>query len=392
MFSKRTYEEIVNFLIERLSVETDITLTTPGGVARTMMEIISKELATNFNIFDYNFSQAFVSTAGGTALDKFGTLFGLTRKSVDPSVNAESKVVYFYLNDEGVNHDKGVPNFTAEEDIVIPEGTYVSTDIISSNGNPVLWKTVGETRIQQGFYIGYATISPVNNASITISPGSLVNHSLNTESFPNIYVYNKGNIVSTPEVESDENYRFRIINGLRLLASGNQIALRIAALGVVGVRDIQIEPLYYGIGTVRVLVVPEKPGTGDAALAISTVSEVLSSVKSVGDILFVKAPEAIKIDINATLTLDSRFITQYNQNVIINNASNAIRRYINSLNVGENLTVSGIVGAAVKSSNFITDCTILSGSGILVDDIPHDLSTITAGSEEQLYAGNILVN
>ena len=392
MFSKRTYQDIVSFLIERLSIETDITLTTPGGVARTLMEVVSKELATDFNIFDYNFSQAFVSTASGAALDNFGRLFGLTRKSVDPSINAEAKLIYFYLNDVGENHDKGVPNIAADQNIVIPAGTYVSTEEIASINNPIIWKTVNQTTITTGSYLAYANIEPVNGGDIAVTPGKMKNHSLPSENFPNLYVYNKGNIVSRPEVESDENYRYRILNGLRLLASGNAIALRIASLGVPGVRDVYINPLYYGVGTCRVLVVPEKPNTPAADAALATVSSTLSSVKSVGDILFIKTPSPVKIDINAQLTLDTSAITQYNRSVIVQNANDAIRRHINKKAVGESLTISSIIGAATSVSSFITDCTILSGNGIIVDDVPHELSTITAGKEEQLYAGNILVS
>lgn len=391
MFSKRTYDEIVNFLIERLSIETDITLTTPGGVARTVMEVISKELSTDFNVFDYNFSQSVVSTAGGTALNNFGRLFGLTRKSVDPSINAEAKLVYFYLNDEGTQHDAGVPNIAAAQKVIIPAGTFVSTDHISSINNPILWKTVGATTIEEGSYLAYAGVEPVNGGDMTVSVGKIKNHSLLDE-MPTLYVYNKGNLVSRPEVESDENYRFRILNGLRLLASGNAIALRIASLSVVGVRDVFINPLYYGIGTCRVLVVPEKPNTDSAESALATVSAALQESKSVGDILFVKTPDTVKVDINAELTIDTQFITQYNRNVIVQNAINSVRRYINSLNVGESLTVSSIIGAAMRTSTFITDCTILSGRGILVDDMPHDLSPITTGEEEQIYAGNIIIN
>ena len=391
MFAKRSYEDILNFLLKKLTEETDISLTTPGGVARTLMEISSKELATNFNIFDYNFMQGFVSTASGSALDKFGLLFGLTRKSVDPSINAEAKVVYFYLNDSGPEHEKGAPNLAAAVTITIPANTYISTNELSSIDNPIVWRTRETVTIAPGYYLGYATVEPVNGGDITVGPGGMINHSLDVALFPNIYVYNKNSLVSRPEYESDDNYRYRIINGLRYLAAGNAIAYRIALLSIPGVRDVRITPLKYGIGTIEVLVVPEKPGTDDAINALSLAISAVDSIKSVGDIPFVKLTTEIKVDINAVLTLDRSKVTNYNTTMIFNNAANEIRKHINSLGVGENLTVSSIVGVAIGASPLITDCTILSSGGIIVDGVAHDLSPITAGDVEQIYAGTITV-
>ena len=391
MFYRRTYNDIVRSVVKRLEEETDITVTTPGGVARMLIEVIAKEISTDFNIFDYQFAQLFVSSASGDNLDRFGSLFGITRVDVPPEINSTEGVVYFYLNNEGIDHSSGVPNITYGSDITFPEGTLLSTNELSTEYNPVVWETTEEIVISAGDYMAYASIRPLYGRDITVGEGELLNHNFNDSELTDdvrVYIYNKTDLVGITTYETDNNYRYRIIHSIKRLASGNRLAIRLASLGVNGVRDVRIMPLSRGIGTFEVIIITEEPGSSAASSAVTAVIAAVDAVKSVGDIAYIETPTERKVDINAKLVLDDGLTTK-SISVVTIQVETKIKNYINSLTMGQKLSITGLIGTAIETSPAVSDFIIYSSGGIEVDDIVKPIRNIEVGEREILYAGDV---
>jgi uncharacterized phage protein gp47/JayE len=76
---KRTYEEIVAELLERLQTGGVITDVNPGSVARTLVEAFSLEMALAYARLAYIYEAGFLETATAEALDSVVALLGIRR-------------------------------------------------------------------------------------------------------------------------------------------------------------------------------------------------------------------------------------------------------------------------------------------------------------------------
>ncbi len=211
--------------------ETSISLVSPGSIARTFYQILAEEFGYNYRIMDVNLSSRFISTAGGEALDLLGTLFGVTRTRTSGSISSNDGRIYFYLN-SNPSHSPGTSDsYNTGESIVIPKGTYISTMPSSSIGlNPITWRVTENAYINNGEHMVYVSVEPVSSQSSTIATGTMVNHDV--LGYSNLYVYNRMDLEVDFTTESDTNYRYRIVNSINQKATGNAIAIRLAALGV----------------------------------------------------------------------------------------------------------------------------------------------------------------
>ena len=356
MFVKRDADKILSSMLERVKSETNISVTTPGSVARTLFEIIADELALDYNYFDTNMQQLFLSSASGEALDKIGTLFGVTRTSTTTSVSSNSGSVYFYLN-SSADHVPGTADMTASSPVSIPTGTLVSTQSISIGYNPVVWKVSATGTIPTGAYLAYVSVEPVNSIQKTVGAGTVLFHNLDATLFPDVYVYNKRDLETDNTTETDSNYRYRISKTIREIGTGNQVALRLAGLSVTGVKDVKVLPLAEGAGTVSVLVVLEKPGTSDGTTAFNQAGTAIRNVASAGDVVFVERPTELPVTITGSILMrtgapSSEVKTAVQQSII---------RYLGTLSIGDPIIYSRLIADAMNVSPDIREFAIDDG-------------------------------
>jgi uncharacterized phage protein gp47/JayE len=376
----RNREQILGAALSRLTRETDVSITTPGGVAQTFFAIIAEELGYDFRIMDANISSLFVSTAGGTALEKLGSIFGVARQVSYSSIDSNRGRIYFYLN-SNPNHELGTSDEDAETDIVIPAGTFVSTQDVGYGQNPITWVTTEECTILTGSHMAFASIKPVTSTLNSVGSGTMLYHNLDTSTFPHVYVYNRMDLEVYDDIESDGNYRFRIVNAINMAAKGNTLALRLAALGTPGVRDCKVVPMANGVGTVKVVVVPDSAGIDDANGYFSSAVTNIVAVASAGDILEIVQPSETRVDIKAVVSgnVTSRELAAIEAN---------ITRYIASLSIGETISSARIINEAITSSPNVKDFAIMDG-GFTFNSEPRVFAKVEASEDEMFYPGTI---
>lgn len=395
MFLNKTPQEVLDVALARLVRDTDITVTSPGGIARTWFELIADEVGNDFAIFDANAMQLFLSTAGGKALDLFGQMFGLTRKTVSGTVLANVSNVLFYLSDQQTNTG-GIASHPAPERITIPAGTSIASAPLGAHQVPTLWKTATPTILESGQYMAYADVTPVQSLGDTTAKGSLIYHDFNaggiaslTGNNPPLYVqvYNREDLEIKTSYESDTNFRYRIRYAIRTLAAGNVYALRLAALAVPGIRDCKVYPLAEGVGTAKVVIVTEQPGTAAGDAAFTTASTAVMDARSVGDVLFVRHPSELPVEVQAALYFRPG-TSAVAKSSISKNVQDAIVRNVNRLGAGEALRINKLTYDAMQVSPDIENVVIIPGVGLIVNSTPQPISDYNVTEEEQLFASS----
>jgi uncharacterized phage protein gp47/JayE len=371
----RTSDQILNSALDRLVRETDVSVTSPGTVARTFFEIISEEMSYNYRIMDANLSQMFVSTAGGDALDRLGTLFDVTRRSVQTSTDGNEGRVYFYLNSDPA-HIPGTSDISATGTIVIPAGTLLSTDNIGNTTNPTTLKTTSSVTLDSGESMVYVSVVPVTSMVNTIGAGSLTRH--NVAGVDNLYVYNRADLELVENAESDENYRYRISTAIHGAAKGNVLALRLAGLGSAGVRNCMVMPMAFGVGTVKVVITMEDPAATSAVADYSNAAMEVMRFASAGDLITCMRPSETLVSIDGYLMgdgIDSK---------IRDAAAASVVRYISSLSMGDALVPNRILHEIMSVSPKIRDFAIMDG-GFALRGTSSVFARTDAKDDEQFY-------
>lgn len=390
MYSEKTARQITDKILARLVEETDITATSPGSVARTLTELIAQELGSAYSFMTSSLQQAFISTAGGGALDRLAAIFNITRKTVTPIVNSQSGALYFYLTKEDEDVIPGTATEVATTNVVIPAGTIIGCDPLRlGSDNPDLFRTTQQVTIPAGSYMVYVEAEPINSVKQTIQVGAAKYHNFTPAEAPvnatneplAIRAYNRAELQVDRFVESDTNLRYRIVNAISGTTGATEAALRLAALGVNGVRDCKVYPKAYGIGTAKVVVVLERPRGDDALSIFQAATTAVQNKSAVGDMISVMRPLESSVD----MTISIVFKNGENDSNLATKATEAARAYINSMSVGDTFSVSRLYGIITSLSPRIVDAKIVDGS-FMVDARPVPVTDYVCSSNQQLFA------
>ena len=119
---RKNYSDIIDSALRQLTQETNITQLSPGAKARALLEIVSRQISEQYQIFDLNLANAFLSTAQGEFLNYIGEIVGVERlQPVTAGTVAESQNVIFYTFAATFGAING------GSDITIPKGTRIWT-------------------------------------------------------------------------------------------------------------------------------------------------------------------------------------------------------------------------------------------------------------------------
>jgi uncharacterized phage protein gp47/JayE len=370
--------EILISILNALEKNAGITAIYPGSIARAFAEAISSEVSDLYEAFRFSLSQMNLSTASGRNLDLIGDLYGIPRKSVS-TITAQERQSYnieFFLSKP----------HTA--DININKDTLVYTDVSEFMIRQYSYKLAEDVIIPAGSLKAYGRVEPNFSDNAFVAPvGSLKRH--NYLSPPSIVVFcnNPKEVYSNLNSESDMNYRRRIIASFKTKPAGTTESVRFAALSVRGVRDVRIREAAYGIGSCDVIIVPE------GATALKPLPEAvltaIAQAKPVGVRFNVRLAEKVNVGVIATITIPSGNST----NVVAGARRQAelfVKRYLNSLTIGEGASLTNIEQQIKMSSDIIRGVTINSftanGSELPLQD--YNLNTIT----KYIAAGNVQIN
>lgn len=335
-FFVKTKEEILQRVLAKIGDTTPITATSPGSVARAIVEAMTTELADFYNILDFNLSVSSIAKASGTTLDLMGSLYSVQRKSLSnlSTLNSELGVFYFYMD---------TPN---SQQFQIPIGTTIFTGTNDLIGSTFVYKTtenvvfpVGRTRV-------FAGIKPAFADSVyAAGENTLVNHDFSPPTGITLRCTNPKAISAQTGYEDDESYRTRIIAAVRTAAGGTSDSCRLAALSIPNVRDVSIRSAPFGLGSFEALVVLEDDTNSGTTMA--SVRDALNKVRPVGVRLFLREPDKIMLDFTANIVV--RQLTNINTDAIAARAQIAVLRYLNTMLVGTPIVYNQLIQAIMDS-------------------------------------------
>jgi len=375
-YLKKNNADILSQALRKISLSSSISATNPGSVARAITEAITTELGDMYDILDYNLNQNILSTATGAALDLFGSLYGVTRKTINDLAIIDKKLGAFIF----------FTQTPAPFDIKIPSGTNVYTDATTYIGRTFSYKTQEETTILMGRKVAYTGLIPNFSDSVfTAAPNSLILHDFASPPGATVFCTNPKTISQLINYEEDDSYRARIIKQIRVNASGTVQAVRFAALSVAGVRDISIGQTPYGMGSFEAIVVPER--NVNTKQVSSQVTAAMESVRPLGTRMFVRLPTTKPVDISVDLIIPMAGNNQITENAI-QRANVGIVRYLNSLMPGEQLVYNRLISTILESTSIIKD--------VIVKRFSINGSELTRRNykpayDEQIIPGDIVV-
>lgn len=91
---KKTFAELMDAAITRLSANTPITNFAPGSIARGLLEVTNSLLGEFYDVLDFNLAMAFVSHAKGYYLDLIGDLLDCKRRDGESDDNYRYRICH----------------------------------------------------------------------------------------------------------------------------------------------------------------------------------------------------------------------------------------------------------------------------------------------------------
>jgi len=340
---------------DRLLTDTEIKNFSPGSIARSLLEIGSSELVSLSEYLDSRFVQSMITTATGEFLDQIGKLFLLDRSSsnyplgevkftIDPaSGKTVSDLKTMIYDDTGVVlEDIVIPALTKIEDT---DGTYeykTTDDIVLTDD--------GVTVSALSVYLGAAANAP--SGVLTVWNNSDLNYVVIRDL---ILVSNPTPITTGADTESDNNFRYRIINAMKGAEKANLTAIRLACLSVPGVSDVLIRNYEYGIGTFGVFVISESPVISNGVL--SAVQTAINETQAAGERGVASAPTYKACSMSINLEFKAATPTGTKDDVTRTVVTNVVN-YINNLSMGTELVFNEIIQRIMETSEDIHDVDI----------------------------------
>lgn len=373
VFYTKSKSEILSQIMNSLSRNAGITNTSPGSIARAFADAVSDQIGDLYTILKYNMDQTMISTASGRNLDLIGELYSVKRKQITETLAADRNIanVIFSI----------AKSYSRE--IIIPKGTLVYNDIATEANLQFPFSLVDDVSIQPGSKRTYGQVVPsFSGQSFTAAIGTLTKTNFIPPPGVVLSVQNVKEIHNRIDYESDENYRRRIIRSVKLYSAGTVEAIRLASLAVKGVRDVRIREASYGIGSCDVIVVPESAAT--APVIDRLVREELIDYRPVGINLVVSMATRIPVGAVVNLVLSSG-VPASSGNAIATQVAYFIKRYLNSLTIGDTLNIEAMRAQAFLASDLISEISFssITVAGVEIPQENYSLSSdrsyMTAG-------------
>lgn len=378
VYGIKNKSDILVNVLNSLQKDAGITAIYPGSIARAFAEAFTSEVSDLYESLKFNISQNNLLTASGKNLDLIGDLYGIQRKSITDysAEDRQSFNIEFFINK------------AHSSDVLIPSGTLVYNDVSNFITKQFSFKLVGDVTIPRGNLKAYGRVEPNFTDNSYVAPvNSLTKHSFFAPAGVILFCNNPKEVYSNVNSESDSNYRRRIVASIKSKAVGTVESVRFAALSVRGVRDVKIREGSYGVGSCDIIVIPENA----SALATLPQNVILatSQVKPVGVRFNIRIAEKINIGLSYTVRIPMG-VTETLAAGIRNQSVLFVKRYLNSLSVGETLSIAELERQIKSSSDYIRGVVITSISADgreipLVDYTPD-------GVKKYIAAGTITVN
>lgn len=378
IYGIKNKSDILVNVLNSLQKNAGITAIYPGSIARAFAEAFTSEISDLYESLRFNVNQSNLLTASGKNLDLIGDLYGIERKSITDysSQDRQSFNIEFFI-------DKA-----HSSDILIPSGVLVYNDVSNFITKQYSFKLVGDVTIPRGNLRAYGRVEPNFTDNSYVAPvNSLTKHNHFSPAGVILFCNNPKEVYSNVNSEADSNYRRRIVASIKSKAVGTVESVRFAALSVRGVKDVRIREGSYGMGSCDIIVVPETSSSlGNLPQNILLAT---SQVKPVGVKFNIRIAEKINIGVSYTIRIPMG-ITETLAAGIRNQSATFVRRYLNSLSIGQSLSINEIERQIKASSDYIRGVVITAidadGRELALTDFTPD------GIKKYISAGNISAN
>lgn len=366
MLLKRTQAEIVAEGMEALLDSGAITDVNPGSITRALLDIMATECGLNYDTLEMNVAMRFLSTAVGYFLDLMGEgLFGVPRITAQTALTTlDDATVKFYTSD-------GSPLASHLVSPLIPGGTSVYTD-----DETYLYTVSHDIPVDSKQSLVYVpTHAAGAGDAYNVAAGALKHHSLNNTT---VKVTNVQGIGNGSNDESNDNYRFRITRSLRSYARANITAVRMAALSVPAIADVNLTSARSGVGTFDVLVMPT--GNRVSSETMRQVAAAIGYTKAAGIISSIRQPQYVSVELVIQVKFNnltpeaSKFDTR--QRVVEN-----VLGYVGEVRMGGVFILNELRERVMSASPNILDMEILC---YIFRNRPQLLRNYTLGADELL--------
>lgn len=347
LFAKSEQEMIADSL-QDLASNTNITRLSAGGIARSLVESMNRRLANAYDTFDLNLARSFVSSAPGQYLELIGTLLAVERESpAAAAVNADTEVIKFYV----ASGTFGTIN--NNNDFTLSRGTIISSEVQNSG---IRYRLTEDVPLLSTASLAWASAEAViPGEESNIGTGSLQYHDfVSYTDYLNetLLVTNVHPIANGKNFESDDNYRYRIVNRVLEAEAANETAIRLAVLSTPGVADVIILRRYRGIGTFGVIIKTSLPTVSQSVLDAVTAN--VEQTMALGDVAYVRKPFETGLAIELTIHYSQRLPDEA-LDLIEESLRTEITSNINSLDIGEAFYVNKLISELFAISDNIAN-------------------------------------
>jgi hypothetical protein len=347
-----TYSDKIERIKKNLQIRTGLSNLVPGSTAFQFIEAVSYEaMQLEYKMEEYT-KRVSLLTSTGEDLDNIGKkVLGITRlNSVAPFTTKSMKALKFYTKG-GVFGDINKDENGNTRDIIIPEGVLITGNI---NGQIIKMRTTKEVTLPKYESEIFIDAEYIQGPTSTIPTSVLKTHNFKnyTQSINNrLLVTNSTPIGSGRESESDENYRYRLVNSSKAIPKTTYQGIYEAATTINGVSNIFIEQASNGGGSFTIYVQGITPITADEI--IDDVRLKVSDTVSPWIVFNIKKPNYIGIALSITV---ETFGAITNPEVIASKIEASISDQVNNF-YGNEFYIEAILKTAISAHQNIVKAT-----------------------------------
>lgn len=239
-FNLNTYSNIYNVMKTNIENRTGINNWNSDSIIRSIVEPIGAELARVNSDMQSVLSSMSLREATGLDLDQLGATRGVDRlNSTRARTEKEDNNFYFYVTSGNFGSlNNGNP-------INIPSGTKITA--AGSAENILVYRTVGNVILNPGDVISYCSVECVSIGALGNCAGrTLTKHSIMDSTI--LKCSNRVPISNGRDEESDENFRYRILNKYASRYQITQEALSLKGIELEGVFGQKFAKNWFGFG------------------------------------------------------------------------------------------------------------------------------------------------
>lgn len=337
-FNLNTYSNIYNVMKANIESRTGINNWNSDSVIRSIVEPIGAELARVNSDVQSVLSSMSLREAKSLDLDNLGANRGVDRLNATRSrAKKEDNNFYFYMT-SGTFGDLNNGN-----PINVPSGTLITA--AGANENVLVYRVSENIILNPGDVIAYCSIECVSIGALgNCSARTLTKHKITPS--PVLKCSNRLPISNGRDIESDENYRYRILNKYASRYEITQEALNLKGIEIEGIFGQKFAKNWFGFGRSAVFLFG-----GNKEISLSTVEayqKMLNSKLGVyGDII---AMPGIRVSLDLDLTVwINKSVTSDAETDYMNKIYAAASNYIISQLDESRVSLLGLINSIVSN-------------------------------------------